>query len=115
MIIAMTIIICITLIIITFLYMVANNGLDLSDFTDAVREATRVLKAQKEIADKMDEIGEEQYRQKFYDALKTYQIYGYDPEIGMVRLFKSNKEKYVAYIKLDDVIKCMGKENSNDS
>lgn len=111
MIIAMTIIICITIIIITFLYMVANNGLDLSDFTDATREAIRVQKAQKEIAEKMAAIGEEQFRQSFYDALKSYPLYGYDPEIGMVRLFKSNKEKYVAYIKLDDVIKCMGKEN----
>ena len=111
MIIAMTIIICITLIIITFLYMVAQNGLDLSDFTDATREAIKVQKAQKEIADKMATIGEEQFRQSFYDALKTYTLYGYDPEIGMVRLLKSNKEKYVAYIKLDDVIKCMGKEN----
>ena len=112
MIIAMTIIICITLIIITFLYFVAKDGLDLVDLCDAVRRVERFQKKQEEIAEKMNQIGEEQYRQQFYDALKTYPIYGYDAEVHMmIRITRRNAGEYVPYIKLEDVKKCMGGDN----
>lgn len=119
MIIAMTIIICITIIIICFLYFVTENGLQLSNLYEAMRKMERFQIRQEEIAEKMNQIGEEQYRQQFYDALKTYPTYGYDADIHMmIRITRRNTEEYVPYIKLEDVKKCMGgadHENVNNN
>lgn len=113
MIIAMTIIICITIIVICFLYFVAMEGLDFSNLNEAVRRVERFQWKQDEIAEKMNQIGEEQYRQQFYKALKTYPTYGHDEDINMmIRITRKNAEEYdVPYIKLEDVKKCMGGED----